>query len=47
MKVKLKINIKVKTKNKSRSKNRSKNRKFREVHMKKGYIIKKIIEKNQ
>ena len=45
MKVKLKINIKVKTKNKSKSKNRSKNRKNREVHMKKGYIIKKIFEK--
>ena len=33
----MKINIKIK--------NRSKNRKIRGVHMKKGYIIKKMIEK--
>ena len=39
MKGELKINIKVKTKN------RSKNRKIRKVHMKTGYMIKKIIEK--
>ena len=45
MKIKseLKINRKVKSENKneSKTKNRSKNRKIREVHMKKGYIIKK------